>query len=194
MFNLLELFGSVLWHINHCRSFNTKFLLYMYNKFMISKPILKITFLNEPVLIFFTQSNDQTSISEMQSVYSEAAVNWARSHREGLTSQQRCSQCILTPQSTGPGHIERVLPLSRDAVSIFCSLSQLGQVSSRESYLSAKMQSVISTDSVNWARSQRESLTSLQRCSVFCSPSWQSQLELNMFKVKYLNIKISIKT
>ena len=33
-------FGSVLWHINHYRLFDAKFLLYVYIKYMISKHIL----------------------------------------------------------------------------------------------------------------------------------------------------------
>ena len=40
-------FGLVLWHINHCRLFNAKSFLYTYIKYMISKQILEITFLNE---------------------------------------------------------------------------------------------------------------------------------------------------
>ena len=46
-------FGLVLWHINHFRLFNAKFFLYIYIKYMISKHILQITFLNESELILF---------------------------------------------------------------------------------------------------------------------------------------------
>ena len=46
-------FGLVLWHIDHCRSFKAKSFLYMYIKYMISKHILKITFLNKTDLYFF---------------------------------------------------------------------------------------------------------------------------------------------
>ena len=46
-------FGWVLRHINHCRLFNVKSFLYIYIKYMISKHILLITFLNEPEFIFF---------------------------------------------------------------------------------------------------------------------------------------------
>ena len=47
-------FYWVLWNINHCRLFNTKFSLY--SIYMICKHILLITFLNEPELIFLTFS------------------------------------------------------------------------------------------------------------------------------------------
>ena len=46
-------FGLVLWHINRYRSYNAKSILYIYIKFMISKYILQIAFLNKPLLIFF---------------------------------------------------------------------------------------------------------------------------------------------
>ena len=47
-------FGWVLWHINHCRSFNAESCLYIYiiYTYMISKHIMLITFLNEPQLMF----------------------------------------------------------------------------------------------------------------------------------------------
>ena len=43
---------EVLWHINHFRSFNAKFFLYICIKWMISEHIFYITFLNKPELIF----------------------------------------------------------------------------------------------------------------------------------------------
>ena len=49
-------FGLVLWHIDHWRLFNAKPSLYIYIKYMISKHILYITFLNEPDLIFLVHS------------------------------------------------------------------------------------------------------------------------------------------
>ena len=49
-------FGLVLWHINHCRLFNTKSCLYIYIKYIWFVNILLI-FLNEPELIFCTQLN-----------------------------------------------------------------------------------------------------------------------------------------
>ena len=47
--------GLILSHINHCRLFKAKSFLYtyIYIKYMISKHILLIKFLNEPELIFF---------------------------------------------------------------------------------------------------------------------------------------------
>ena len=48
-------FGWVLWHINHCRLFKSS--LYIYIKYMISKYILLIAFLNKPELIFSTVSS-----------------------------------------------------------------------------------------------------------------------------------------
>ena len=44
--------GLVLWQINHCRLFHAKSFLYIYIKYMISKHILEITFLNDAELIF----------------------------------------------------------------------------------------------------------------------------------------------
>ena len=48
-------FGLVLWHINHCRSFNAKSFLYIYIKYTRFLNILSMTFLNEFQLIFFPQ-------------------------------------------------------------------------------------------------------------------------------------------
>ena len=52
-------FGLVLWHINHCMLFKSQIFLYIYIKYIISKHILLITFLNESEFIFFvfTQLN-----------------------------------------------------------------------------------------------------------------------------------------
>ena len=47
--------GWGLWHINHCKLFNTKSSLYIYIKYMIFKYYFS-TFLNEPKLIFFAPS------------------------------------------------------------------------------------------------------------------------------------------
>ena len=94
--------------------------------------------------------------AEMQSVYSTALANWATRHLHGgvlpfcrdavsvfyspsqlghktlawrsLTLLQRCSQCILQPQPTGPQ-----------------------DTCMEESYPSAEMQSVYSTAPANWA-------------------------------------------
>ena len=44
--------GSFLWHIYYCWLFNAKSFLYICIKYMISKHILWITFLNEPELFF----------------------------------------------------------------------------------------------------------------------------------------------
>ena len=44
-------FGLVLWHIKHCRLFNSKSFLCTYIKY-ITKHILEITFLNETELIY----------------------------------------------------------------------------------------------------------------------------------------------
>ena len=44
-------FGLILWDINYCRLFKATFYLFIYIKYMISKHILSITFLNEPGLI-----------------------------------------------------------------------------------------------------------------------------------------------
>ena len=46
-------FGLVLWHVKHCRSFNTKYS-YIYINYMISKHIFGITFLNIPDFIVFS--------------------------------------------------------------------------------------------------------------------------------------------
>ena len=65
-------FGWVLWHINHCRLFNAKSF-YTCIKYMISKHILWITFLNEPELIFYTHlvllNFDQFSLALVQFFY-----------------------------------------------------------------------------------------------------------------------------
>ena len=47
-------FGLVLWHINHCWLFNTKSCFYIYMKYMICKHILKITQLNDLLVLFQT--------------------------------------------------------------------------------------------------------------------------------------------
>ena len=44
--------GLILWHIKHCRLFNTESSLCIYIKYMIWKHILFITFLHEPELFF----------------------------------------------------------------------------------------------------------------------------------------------
>ena len=44
-------FGWVLWDIKHCRLLNTKSILYIYIKYMISEHILSITFLNQSEII-----------------------------------------------------------------------------------------------------------------------------------------------
>ena len=49
----LVFFGLVLWHINHCVLLNAKSFLYIIIKFMISKNIKPITFLNVHELMFF---------------------------------------------------------------------------------------------------------------------------------------------
>ena len=45
-------FGLVLWYINHGKLFNAKSSMHIYIKYMISKHILQITFLNETKLIW----------------------------------------------------------------------------------------------------------------------------------------------
>ena len=113
------------------------------------------------------------SSAEMQSVYSAAQADWATGHSlgEGLTSLQRCSRCILQPQPTEPLDIlwGRVLPLCRDVVGVFCTLSRLGQRTflGGGSNSSAEMQSVYSAALADWAtgHSLVGGLTSLQRCS-----------------------------
>ena len=50
--NISDLVWLVSWHINHCRLFNAKSCLYIYIKYMISKRILYITFLNQPEFFF----------------------------------------------------------------------------------------------------------------------------------------------
>ena len=155
--------------------------------------------------------------------YSLSRLGHQDTYWESLTPLQRCSRHILQPQPTGPpGHllresypsaemqsaystasadwatrtlIERVLPLCRDAVGIFYSLSRLGHQDTywesltplqrcsrhilqpqptgppghllRESYPSAEMQSAYSTASADWATRTliERVLPSLQRCS-----------------------------
>ena len=57
---VLVWFGLVLWH---CRPFHAKYFSYIYIKYMISKHILYITFLNESELIFFSHSQKFSLIS-----------------------------------------------------------------------------------------------------------------------------------
>ena len=76
-------------------------------------------------------------------------------HCVSVTQLQRCSRCILQLQPTGSRDTcwEGVLPLCRDAVSVFYSSSQLGHgtlVGGRGSYPSAEMQAVYSTAPANW--------------------------------------------
>ena len=97
----------------------------------------------------------------MQLVYSTTPVNWA-TRCESLAPLQRCSWCILPPQSTGPP-VVKVLHLCRDAVGVFYRPSQLGHPLWK-SCTSAEMQLVYSTTPVNWA-TRCESLAPLQRCS-----------------------------
>ena len=54
-----------------------------------------------------------------ESVYSITPDNWV-TRWQSLTSLQRCSRRILQPQPTGR-LFERVSPLCRDAVGVFCS-------------------------------------------------------------------------
>ena len=102
-------------------------------------------------------------------MYSTAPVNWATGHSLGfLTSLEKSSQCILQPQSTGPQDtLWGFLPLSREAVSVFHSPSQLGHRTLFEgSYLSREKQSMYFTAPVNWATGHSLwVLTSLERSS-----------------------------
>ena len=82
------------------------------------------------------------SSGEMQLVYSTTPVNWA-TRCESLAPLQRCSWCILPPQSTGPP-VVKVLHLCRDAVGVFYRPSQLGHPLWK-SCTSAEMQLVYST-------------------------------------------------
>ena len=77
--------------------------------------------------------------AEISSVYHTASADWA-TRWGSLTPLQRCSRCILQPQPTGP-LVGGVLPLCRDVVGVFYSLSPLGH-SLGESYPSAEMSSV----------------------------------------------------
>ena len=123
-----------------------------------------------------------------QSVYSTASANWAIRWMT-LTPLQRYSRFIQQPQLTGP-FVEGLLPLCRDTVGLFNSLSWLGH-SLKDSYPSAEIQSVYSTvswlghslkdsypseiqsvystDSADWAIRWR-TLTPLQRYSRFIQP------------------------
>ena len=58
------------------------------------------------------------------------------------------SDCLVSYQDIRWGN----LTLCRDAVGVFCSLSQLGQTSLRESYPCAEMQSMYSTVSADWTK------------------------------------------
>ena len=149
------------------------------------------------------------SSAERQSVYSvtQAGLGYRGTRWGSLTPLQRCSQCILQPKPTGlPEHslgesypfaemqsvysatqadwatgalVGGVLPLCRDAVSVFCNPSRLGYRSTRwgsltlcrdavsvfcnpsrlgyrgtcwgESYPFAEMQSVYSATQAHWA-------------------------------------------
>ena len=56
-------FGLVLWSINYCRLVNAKSFIYIYIRYMISKHILSVSFLNKSEFIFFgggTQLNGFT--------------------------------------------------------------------------------------------------------------------------------------
>ena len=132
-----------------------------------------------------------------------------------LTPFQRCSRCILQPQSTGPSLrqsypfsemqsvystapvdwalVGAVLPLFRDAVGVFYSLSRLGprwgsltpfQICSRcilqpqstgpslgQSYPFSEMQSVYSTAPVDWALVEAVLPLFRDAVGVFYSPS-----------------------
>ena len=85
--------------------------------------------------------------AEMQSVYSTTPIDWTTC-TGSLTPLQRCSQCILQLQSTGP-LVRGVLPLCRDAVSVFYNSNRLDHLYG-ESYPSAEMQSVYSTAPADW--------------------------------------------
>ena len=110
---------------------------------------------------------------EKQSVYSTAPADWATRTLvgRGLTPLERSSQCILQPQPTGPpGHsLGGVLPLWREAVSVFYSPSRLGHQDTRweESYPSGEKQSVYSTAPADWATRTLvgRGLTPLERSS-----------------------------
>ena len=100
-------------------------------------------------------------------------------HLGGSYLSARCSRCILQPQPTRP-LVGGVLPLCKDAVCVFYSLSRLGQ-SLEESYPYARMQSVYSTALADWA-SRWRSFNPLKRCSrcilligpvVNWLPSWE---------------------
>ena len=80
--------------------------------------------------------------AEMQLVYSTAPAD-RDTHWGRLIPLQRCSRCILLAKPTVP-LVGGVLPLSRDAVRVFYSPSQLGHLLG-ESYPSREMQSVYST-------------------------------------------------
>ena len=51
-------FGLILWHINHCRLFNAKFLLYIYIEYMILKTHFVENILKPAWAFFCTQLND----------------------------------------------------------------------------------------------------------------------------------------
>ena len=68
--------------------------------------------------------------AEMLLVYFGTPVNWPQNIRwTSLTALQKCTWCILQPQSTGLRTlVGRVLPLCRDAVGVFYRPSPLGQL------------------------------------------------------------------
>ena len=115
--------------------------------------------------------------AEMQSVYSTSPVDRATGlslGRGGSFLLQRCSRCILHPQSTGQQDSrweEGVLSFCRDAVGVFYIPSRLGNrtlVGKRGFFPSAEMQSVYSTSPVDWATGlslERGGSFLLQRCS-----------------------------
>ena len=53
---ILNIYGWILWHINHCRFVNAKSSLFIYIKYMLCKNIF-LTTLNKSVLIFSPQLN-----------------------------------------------------------------------------------------------------------------------------------------
>ena len=75
-------FGYVLWHINLCMLSNAKSASYIYIKYMISKHILFITFLNEPELFFYTVKWFQIFLFTIKhlSVHSKVVTSIAIQH------------------------------------------------------------------------------------------------------------------
>ena len=88
-----------------------------------------------------------------------------QSLKGSLTPLQRCNRCILQSQPIGPWW--GILPLCKDAIGVFYSLSRLGL--GGEFYPSTEMQLVYSTaPSADWA--SIGGFTPLQRCSRYIHP------------------------